>query len=214
MSNKKIIISVDGNIGSGKSTFLKLLKTRYADEFYFAKEPVDKWLDIEGVNLLEKFYEDKERWSYTFQNYAYITRVNEIKNGIHSDKQVIITERSPNTDRNIFAKMLVEDGYMSKFEMKLYETWFNEFNMSEIDQVYIRTDLENCVERIKLRNRNGESNIEREYLQSLEKNHESWLMSKDGVLILDGNADFKNDEEIKERYLEQFDNYVKQLLSK
>ena len=86
--------------------------------------------------------------------------------------------------------------------------------MSEIDQVYIRTDLENCVERIKLRNRNGESNIEREYLQSLEKNHESWLMSKDGVLILDGNADFKNDEEIKERYLEQFDNYVRQLLSK
>ena len=214
MSKKKIIISVDGNIGSGKSTFLKLLKEKYINDFYFAKEPVDKWLDIEGVNLLEKFYEDKERWSYTFQNYAYITRVNEIKNGIDSDKQVIITERSPNTDKNIFAKMLVDDGYMSKFEMKLYETWFNEFNMSQIDQIYIRTNLKNCVERIKLRNRNGESNIEPQYLQSLEKNHESWLMSKDDVLILDGNADFKNDEEIKERYLEQFDNYVKQLLSK
>ena len=42
-SHNKIIISIDGNIGSGKSTFLNLLKEKYNDKFYFAKEPVDQW---------------------------------------------------------------------------------------------------------------------------------------------------------------------------
>lgn len=213
MNNKKIVISIDGNIGSGKSTFLKLLKEKYSDKFYFAKEPVDEWLNIGGENLLEKFYTNKERWSYTFQNFAYITRINELKKGLKSDKQVIITERSTHTDKNIFAKMLVDDGYMTQFELELYNTWFNNFNINIDGQIYIRTDLDKCVTRIQERNRNGESSIPREYLSSLEKNHEDWLMNHNNILILDGNQDFKTDNSIQEQYIELFDNYIQQLLN-
>lgn len=207
---KKIIISIDGNIGSGKSTFLNLLKEKYGDVFYFAKEPVDEWLDINGENLLDKFYKDKERWSYTFQNYAYITRIKELSRGLRSDKQIIITERSVNTDKNIFAKMLTEDNYMSKFELDLYNTWFHHFNIEVIGQIYIRTNLNHCVERIAIRNRDEETTIETEYLTSLEKNHEEWLMNTPNVLILDGNVNFKNNKHIQDTYLRMFDNYVNQ----
>lgn len=211
INNQKIIISIDGNIGSGKSTFLNLLKERYGDRFYFAKEPVDEWININGENLLEKFYGDKERWSYTFQNYAYITRVNELMKGLKSNKEIIITERSINTDKNIFAKMLTNNKYMSEFEMELYNTWFNHFDIKIDGQVYIRTDLDNCVQRIQMRNRDGENNIEKEYLLSLEQNHEDWLMNKNNILILDGNQNFKNNKEIMKYYMSLFENYVNNL---
>jgi len=210
-NHKKIIISIDGNIGSGKSTFLNLLKEKYGNEFYFAKEPVDEWLNINGENLLEKFYQDKERWSYTFQNYAYITRVNELLKGIKSDKSIIITERSINTDKHVFAKMLTEDKFMSNFELELYNTWFNHFDVKIDGQIYVRTELKNCVDRIQQRNRDGESSIEEEYLNHLEKRHEDWLMNKNDILILDGNQDFKNNESIQNAYLALFEQYVQNL---
>ena len=210
-SHNKIIISIDGNIGSGKSTFLNLLKEKYNDKFYFAKEPVDQWLNIKGENLLEKFYHDKDRWSYTFQNYAYITRINELLNGIKSNKSIIITERSINTDKNVFARMLTEDKFMSEFEYSLYNTWFNHFNVKIDGQIYVRTELDNCVQRIQQRNRQGESTIDKEYLESLEKKHEDWLMNRNDILILDGNQNFKSEKFIQDVYLKLFDEYVSNL---
>ena len=29
--------------------------------------------------VLKEFYKDQKRWSYTFQNFAFITRINELK---------------------------------------------------------------------------------------------------------------------------------------
>ena len=75
-NNKPIIISVDGNIGSGKSTLIKILRNRMKD-YIFVDEPVKEWTQVtddNNKNLLAHFYENKERWAYTFQNYAFITR--------------------------------------------------------------------------------------------------------------------------------------------
>ena len=55
---------VEGNIGSGKSTFLKKLST----EFKVVQEPVDEWSKMKnassGKNILEEFYEDPKRNAY------------------------------------------------------------------------------------------------------------------------------------------------------
>ena len=79
---KPLVISVDGNIGSGKSTFIKKLKECLDDAIYIVEEPVNFWTavrDEDGKNLLELFYHEKSRWGYTLQNYAYITRLLNIK---------------------------------------------------------------------------------------------------------------------------------------
>lgn len=43
-------------------------------------EPVDKWQCIgeNGVNVLDAFYRDPERYAYTFQNYVFVTRVMQV----------------------------------------------------------------------------------------------------------------------------------------
>ena len=56
------IISIEGNIGSGKSTFVDYLKQNYKqDNIIYLQEPNDEWnkiKDDDGITILEKFYEN------------------------------------------------------------------------------------------------------------------------------------------------------------
>ena len=70
------IISIEGNIGSGKSTFVNYLKNNLDEKKYcIVDEPVNIWkeiTDISGNNIISKFYEDKEKYGFSFQMLAYI----------------------------------------------------------------------------------------------------------------------------------------------
>ena len=64
------MIYMKGNIGAGKTTLLKSLRMKHP-EWIFIDEPVDTWSNIRNDNqesILEVFYKDRKRWSYTFQN--------------------------------------------------------------------------------------------------------------------------------------------------
>lgn len=178
-----IIISIEGNIGSGKSTMLKHIRKEFP-MWNFIDEPVDSWLslqDEEGNSLLELFYQDKKRWSYTFQSSAYITRYTNMTQAISrwdpTKTNVFITERCLLTDRYVFAEMLHADNDLNKLEWNLYTKWFDNFsNMCPIHGlIYVNTDFTICDERIKSRGRKGEENIQIAYLESLEKQHNKWL---------------------------------------
>lgn len=56
------VISIEGNIGSGKSTFVKNLQNHYSKKnIHFLKEPVVLWeaiKDSAGENIIECFYKD------------------------------------------------------------------------------------------------------------------------------------------------------------
>ena len=104
----KLIISIEGNIGSGKSTFISFLKKNF-DDICFVDEPVQEWLNIvdeNNNNLIQNFYKDKKKYGYLFQNFAYITRIKKLNDAIkNSKKQIIITERSIESDKYLFAEM-------------------------------------------------------------------------------------------------------------
>ena len=55
-----LIISIDGNIGSGKSTILKHLRERLFGNknFVFVDEPIKEWGKItdNSITILEKFF--------------------------------------------------------------------------------------------------------------------------------------------------------------
>lgn len=189
------IYSIEGNIGSGKSTFLKHLKNYYKGNKHiiFLQEPVDNWntiVDKYGVNILTKYYINQERYAFSFQMLAFITRLKQIKDILtkYSNKNVIIiTERCIYTDREIFAKMLYDIEKIEDVEYTIYLKWFDYF-VKDIDIsgiIYLRTNPEVCKDRIKLRNRTGEEDITSEYLNELHRYHENWLKNGN-VLTLDG----------------------------
>ena len=199
-----IIISLDGNIGAGKTTLLAEIRNKL--DVHVVDEPVAQWTElknIEGTNLLELFYQDKKRWAYTFQNCAILTRLKNIKDAVEAGHKIIITERSILTDKYVFAEMLRDAGDMDPLEWELYESWFDifgkEYPVSGI--IYVSTNANISKERIQIRNRIGEENINIEYLEALDIQHKKWIENTNiPVLTLSteiGVPVEKNIEEIK-----------------
>ena len=177
-----LIISIEGNIGSGKSSFLAYLKERFGqnERIVFLKEPVDEWesiVDEQGKSMLQKFYEDPKRYSFSFQMMAYISRLSIMLKAIQTKAKYIITERCLLTDKFIFAKMLFDEGKIEKVEYDIYNKWFNEFsNTLTINEiVYIKSDPSTCIERIKKRGRTGEDSISLDYISKCHEYHEYYI---------------------------------------
>jgi deoxyadenosine/deoxycytidine kinase len=202
------IISIEGNIGSGKSTLVNKLKKEYSQnsqntKIVFLDEPVSEWENIKdenGDNMIKKYYSDQKRYAYSFQMMAFITRLKQLQEVIEKYSQnsqneeiIIITERSIFTDREIFANLLFEKNDIEFIEYQIYVKWFNYFvkdiKISKI--IYLQVEPEICLERIATRNRLGE-NIKLEYLQDLHRYHETWLLNNLGIPLLIYSDDFEN----------------------
>lgn len=191
------IVSIEGNIGSGKSTLLKELKKcgDLNNKFVFVQEPVDEWNNIKdssGESILQKFYANQEEYAFSFQIMAYITRLRKILDAIEKNPEaVIISERSLETDKYVFAQMLYDDGKIREIDWIIYNYWFNSF-LDKIKTnliIYIKTSPDNCHKRITKRNRSGEV-IPIEYLENCDNYHNKWLKdSTIEVITLNGNTD-------------------------
>lgn len=102
------LISIEGNIGSGKSTLLKILTRRFPD-IQCVDEPVRDWMDLD---LLSLYYQDQKRWAFTFQAYCLFSRIRAI-NHQTIDSGLMISERSIEADREVFAKLLKKKGFIN-----------------------------------------------------------------------------------------------------
>ena len=65
-------ILVEGNVGSGKSSFLEIMSSVAGVEVF--QEPVELWRNVGGDNLFEKMIKEPRRWTATFQLYSTSTR--------------------------------------------------------------------------------------------------------------------------------------------
>lgn len=186
-----ILISIEGNIGAGKSTLLEDLRLRHP-EWTFIDEPVNRWTQLktdQNESLLEIFYRDRKRWSYTFQNCALLTRyqmieeaVSKVRSSGQIGKHVFITERCLDTDYHVFTKMLREDGSMDGLEIELYELLLNELRSTSTPLaaiIHVDTPPEVCSLQIIQRGRQGEQNISLSYLESLDKYQCNWVDALD-----------------------------------
>ena len=187
------IISIEGNIGSGKSTFVEQLKqTLKNDNICFLQEPVEQWnkiVDKDGINILEHYYKDNKRWAFSFQMMAYISRLTLLKKAIESNYEIIITERSLYTDKHVFCQMLYDNDLIEDIEFTIYNKWFEEFNILEnIQYVYLKTDPEISYERVIKRSRSGET-IPLSYLINCSDYHDTWLSNEKDVLYINANVE-------------------------
>ncbi len=203
MSPKPILISIEGDIGAGKSTLIDALKHAHPD-WHFIDEPVGTWQSLKneaGQNLLELFYEDQIKYAYTFQNCAILSRAQNIQRAIQSwqhectvypeleSQNIFVTERCLETDYYVFAKMMYESGKMGILEWDLYQMWYRfvkETSTPLSGIIYVSTPPRVCSQRIVTRGRSGEEHIPMSYLESLETYQKNWLYnSGDKTPLLD-----------------------------
>ncbi len=210
--NMKYFVA-EGNIGAGKTTFLKVINTFLNAQVVY--EPHTKWQNVSGENLLERFYADTQRWAYTFQTYAFVTRVLERERAaLQSGFPFQILERSVFSDRYCFAQNCYELGLMNALEWKLYQEWFawlvDGYMAKPSGFIYLQTDPVVCYKRLLKRNRSEEVGVTLEYLQQLHDKHEKWLIRKEGVaqylkevpvLVIPCDEDFELDREMQKAHM-------------
>jgi deoxyadenosine/deoxycytidine kinase len=218
--NEQIIISIDGNIGSGKSTLVSILKNMFNDNenVCFLQEPVETWNEVRdenNVTILERFYKNPKEFAFSFQMMAYISRLSIIRKAINNKKyKYIITERCLFTDANVFAKMLYDDKKISQIEYTIYKQWFNEFtnDLPKHKYIYIKTSPITAYERVLKRNREGEV-IPLDYLEKCHHYHEVWLFNSNtteinNLIQLDGNIDINENPDILNEWYKSIKTFI------
>jgi deoxyadenosine/deoxycytidine kinase len=186
-----MLVLLEGNIAAGKTTLGDYLAAD--DRFAFVKEPVEQWQSGFAMNLLERFYTDTQRWAFTMQIGAFLTRAQTLIDLPDPNGQVMVFERSIYCDRHVFAKNLHQQGLMDATEWALYLHFWEHFRRGVPVPdaiVYLRTPAEECFHRLKERGRSEEQGIALEYLQQLETCHDEWLLdpvvAEKPVIVLDG----------------------------
>jgi deoxyadenosine/deoxycytidine kinase len=153
-----MIISIEGLIGVGKTTFI----SHFANMTNLS--PCHE--SVEDNPFLAKFYEDQKRWAFTLQIYFLHDRYKK-----HTNKEGnLILDRSIYGDR-CFANILYKDGLIERDEYFTYLELFEVFEgmTKKIDLcIHLHTSTEQALGRIKKRNRKIESDISLDYLNSLQ----------------------------------------------
>ena len=152
---------IEGTIGAGKSTFLKLLAQAIKD-ITIKLESVDNWQHQEyGQSLLAQFYENPQRWAFSFETFTMKQRVYEyLKAGTHI--QPLFIERSIFSGHYVFARNSFESGFMTLTEWNIYQEWFTFLTKKSTQPtgfIYLKLDPQIAYERIKKRNRSAESSL-------------------------------------------------------
>lgn len=215
-----IFISVDGNIGSGKSTKVKDIEQYYKEQgrndILFIQEPVDEWnsiVDENGTTILANYYKDQKKFAFRLQMLAYISRLSLLRKAAKKGYKYIITERCVGTDRNVFSKMLYDKGDIEHDEYAIYKKWYEEF-ITDVPIgaiVYIKASPEICFERVNIRAREGE-NIPLEYLKECDKYHDEWINSENiPKLVINADIDINKNPEEKIVILKRIDEFIKSL---
>merc|ERR1711936_1083787 len=175
-------VVVEGNIGCGKTTFLDHF-SKFSDRVEVLTEPVDRWRNVNGHNLLQLMYEDPSRWALPFQSYVQLTMLE--NHLLQTKKPVKLIERSIFSARYCFVENMYRSGKMLGCEYEVLDEWFKFVTDKEssldlkVDLIiYLKTTPEKALERINIRARSEENQIPLEYLKQLHSLHESWLVDK------------------------------------
>jgi deoxyadenosine/deoxycytidine kinase len=172
----------------GKTTLLNYLD--HFEEVTVISEPVHKWTNLEGSNLLDLMYSNPQRWSFVFQSYVQLTMLQVHECRVNT--RLKIQERSIHSAIQVFAKHLLKSGKLARVEMAVLQAWYQyiiEHHQVEIDAIiYLRADPHECYARV-LKREGQQTNIPEQYVVELHNIYDEWAQEKQhGVPVFIINA--------------------------
>jgi deoxyadenosine/deoxycytidine kinase len=188
------VITIDGNIGSGKSTVLEKLQKNHNQIVSF--EPIQEW-----ESYLGNMYKNNTGY-FDFQLKVYLDRA-----FIQAkSNSILYMERSPKFTYETFVKIYKDKLTQQEYNIleHLYENVDNKYNKSVVEPViyiYLQSSPTICYNRIKQRDRESEKTIDFNLIQLLHSKHEQCydnISTKGGLPTFKINTDYKTPDEITE----------------
>lgn len=158
MFSNMVRISIEGIIGTGKSSLIRNLK----DVYVCYEEPVEKW------TLLPYMYENVKDYGTALQFQILLSQFDQYEQ-FKNIKHVII-ERSPWSARNIFAPFILDQA-----SMKIYDDMHKKLTYDVDFYIYLHLDPKTAFQRVQMRGRLYERNITIDYLEKLSQAYEKKL---------------------------------------
>lgn len=164
-----------GMIGAGKSTYTEMISRRLGTEAFFES--------VDYNPILDKFYDNPQKWAFSLQIYFLNTRFRSIKAALTNDNNVL--DRSIYEDA-LFTRVNHLQGNISQEEMDIYNDLLANM-MEELEGmprkapdllIYLDGSFETILDHIRKRGREFEQ-IEDDsellaYYELLFKNYEQW----------------------------------------
>lgn len=168
------VFVLDGLIGVGKSTVLNALAREENQGVAVVTEPVDAW---EESGLLDAMYNGNMSKGQ-FQIMALSTRVLRMLSALRDPAvHTVIMERSPWSDRDVFAKLHLTD----EWDLRAYNTIFKEISsaLSGITPhvLMLSAPVPLLLQRMAKRQRKCESGVSADYLYELAAYYDHYFDS-------------------------------------
>src|ERR1700749_5056751 len=180
-------VTIEGNIGAGKTTLTHLLSKHYNARLIleaFADNP-----------FLPKFYENQELYAFPLELFFMAERYKQLKDLLQTKDmfQNITISDYLFTKCLLFAKVNLPDD-----EFRLYQKLFDIITPQIIQPdilIYLHAPVSRLKENIKKRNRSYEQNISDKYLFDLQETYTNYIKQHNiKTLFVDvSNADFLGD---------------------
>lgn len=180
-------ISVEGNIGAGKTTLAKMLAEHFTGRLVleqFAENP-----------FLAKFYEDPPQYAFPLELFFLAERYKQLKDTLHT--------------KDIFSRVVISDYLFTKSllfarvnlpeeEYRLYQKLYDIISPNLIQPellIYLHAPVTKIKENIKKRNRAYELNITHDYLFNLQEAYVQYIKQHNlCTLIIDvSKGDFEHE---------------------
>lgn len=194
------VIVLAGMIGAGKTTYTTMLAEAFGTEPFYES--------VDNNPILEKYYEDPERYAFALQIFFLNKRFRSIKDALYHRNNVL--DRSIYEDA-LFTRINYENGNLSTEELDLYLELLDNM-MEELEGlpkkapdllIYLRGSLETHLERIKHRGRPYEQIDQNEglldYYKKLHSRYDDWFKAYDKSDTLIINIDETNLERPEDR---------------
>jgi deoxyguanosine kinase len=185
---KHHFITVEGNIGAGKTTLTNLLAKHFNARIIleeFADNP-----------FLSKFYENPQQYAFPVELFFMAERYKQLKDMVHTKDmfQTVTVSDYLFTKCLLFAKVTLPEEEFRLYQ-KLFEIIHQQLVFPDI-LIYLHAPVQKLQQNIKKRQRQYEQNIPDEYLFNLQETYTSYIKQHNikTIFIDASNADFINNE--------------------
>ncbi len=192
-------ITIEGNIGAGKTTLANILAERYNARLVleeFAENP-----------FLTKFYANPQQYAFPVELFFMAERYNQLKDLIHTRDLF----QSLTISDYLFTKcLLFARVNLSEEEFRLYQKLFDIIHQQLVQPellIYLHVPVSKLQQNIRKRNRSYEQSIPDDYLLSIQETYTHYIKQHNiKTLMIDAsNADFFNNEKQIETIMEALD---------
>ena len=173
--NKYSFISIEGNIGVGKTTLSKVFKNHFDIELLnenFKKNP-----------YLKDFYLKPKFFSSKLENFFFQERINKINSHFKNNENKKTISDFWIEKSLVFSKTNLSKGLLNKF-MYVYNKEVQQIKMPNII-IYLKQETKQLKNQIILRGRSFEKNISKKYLESISKEYKKIFNQKHKFLLIE-----------------------------